>query len=116
LEALECFLGGSIIISGSQAELRFNTDTAGVNGLVRLLYSYPLQTKKQAVAEPLNLYMLSSPFSSEIGPHTREDIQRFVNIRAAMNVGLSLDLKKAFPETVPVIRPSVITSTVINPN
>jgi len=24
--------------------------------------------------------MLSSPFSSEIGPHTREDIQRFVNI------------------------------------
>ena len=43
LEALECFLGGSIIISGSQAELRFNTDTAGVNGLVRLLYSYPLQ-------------------------------------------------------------------------
>jgi len=37
--------------------------------------------------------------------HTNlEGIQKIINKRASMNWGLSDQLKKAFPETIPVIR------------
>jgi hypothetical protein len=36
-----------------------------------------------------------------------EGLQKFVNIRASINLGLSYKLKEAFPETVPVKRPRV---------
>jgi hypothetical protein len=83
-----------------------------VNGLVPHLNNYPLQTQKQADFELFKLgigLLESKENKTEIG------LQKFVNIRAAMNFGLSPGLKTAFPNTVPVIRPEVIISNDINP-
>lgn len=37
-----------------------------------------------------------------------EGIQNIVNIRASMNNGLSVVLKEAFPNTIPVIKPLIV--------
>jgi hypothetical protein len=40
------------------------------------------------------------------GEHlSMKGLQAIVNIRASINLGLSEDLKTAFPDTVPVLRP-----------
>jgi competence protein ComGF len=65
---------------------------------------YPLITQKQAdfilfksIMESLNRKEQS----------TTEGLQKIINIRASINTGLSIVLKKTFPNTIPVIRPNV---------
>ena len=43
-------------------------------------------------------------------------MKKIVAIRAALNLGLTDQLKAAFPNTVPVIRPSVIKTLALDPN
>jgi hypothetical protein len=45
-----------------------------------------------------------------------EGLQKIVNIRASINLGLSYNLKEAFPETVTVKRPRVNFSDNIHPH
>lgn len=74
-----------------------------VNVLIPHLVKYPLQTQKQADFE---LFKLAIGLLILKHNKTLEGLQKFVNIRAAMNLGLSPGLKTAFPNTVPVLRPS----------
>ena len=43
-------------------------------------------------------------------------LRKIVGIRASMNQGLSLELKRAFPDVVPVSRPSIIDPKIYDPN
>ena len=47
---------------------------------------------------------------------TNEGLQKIVNIRATINLGLSDELKKAFPNTIPVPRPLVTDQVIKYPN
>jgi len=46
----------------------------------------------------------------------KEGVEKIINIRATMNLGLSSALKEAFPLNVPVLRPIVDNKFIINPN
>ena len=51
------------------------------------------------------------------GKHlTPEGLRKIVAIRARMNRGLSEKLKVAFPDVVPVVRPLVDDTKIIDPN
>lgn len=51
------------------------------------------------------------------GEHlTIEGLQSIVNIRASLNLGLSDDLKLAFPNTIPVVRPLVAKTEIPDPH
>lgn len=47
---------------------------------------------------------------------TLQGLKKIVAIRAALNLGLTDQLKVAFPNTVPVLRPSVIKTLALDPN
>jgi hypothetical protein len=47
---------------------------------------------------------------------TIEGLQQIINIKATINRGLSDDLKKAFPNTIPVQRPLVLNQVIKDPS
>ena len=47
---------------------------------------------------------------------TSEGLQKIVNIKASLNLGLSVKLRAAFPNTIPVARPLVIDQEIKDPN
>ena len=47
---------------------------------------------------------------------TTEGLQKIVSIKAVLNKGLSDDLKAAFPNIVPAIRPQVTSQIILDPN
>ena len=47
---------------------------------------------------------------------TTVGLQQIINIRASINKGLSPELKAAFPNTIPVLRPLVANQVITNPN
>ncbi len=51
------------------------------------------------------------------GEHlTHEGLQQIVNLRASMNLGLSDELKEAFPDVKPVLRPLIVDQKIQDPN
>jgi hypothetical protein len=47
---------------------------------------------------------------------TNEGLQKLVAIKASLNLGLSDELKAAFPDIIPVQRPLVQNKTIEDPN
>jgi hypothetical protein len=46
---------------------------------------------------------------------TEKDLQNIVNIKSSLNLGLSEALKVAFPDYIPVTRPSLPAQEVLHP-
>ena len=46
---------------------------------------------------------------------TLDGIQDIVNLKASLNLGLSQQLKEAFPQTIPAIKPLIITQEIPHP-
>ena len=65
---------------------------------------YPLITQKQADYELFKQVILKMNNKEHL---TNQGLQEIVNLRASLNLGLSEELKVAFPCTVPVPRPGV---------
>lgn len=75
--------------------------------------SFPLITQKRADFELFK----QAVSIRESGRHTTLDgLQDIINIRASMNNGLTEELKVAFPNTIPVIRPIVPAGEQIIPD
>jgi hypothetical protein len=99
------YFGGIGLVSkpnnNSTVEFRVHSIKDITNVIIPHFDNYPLLTKKYSD------YML---FKNVINlmlekQHTNlEGIQKIINTRASMNWGLSDQLKKAFPDTIPVIR------------
>jgi NADH:ubiquinone oxidoreductase subunit K len=99
------YFGGIGLVSkpnnNSTVEFRVHSIKDITNVIIPHFDNYPLLTKKYSD------YML---FKNVINlmlekQHTNlEGIQKIINTRASINWGLSDQLKKAFPETIPVIR------------
>ena len=73
---------------------------------------YPLKTQKKSDFELLKkaFYLISQKEHL-----TNEGLLKIVAIKASMNLGLSDDLKVAFPNIIPPERPLVETKTIDNP-
>jgi hypothetical protein len=83
-----------------------------LNKIIPHFDNYKLITQKQAD------YFLFKEIIDLIkkGDHLKiEGLLSIINLRASLNLGLSKDLKAAFPKTIPVIRPNVINSNIHHP-
>lgn len=74
---------------------------------------HPLLTKKRA---DFILFSMAVQLLNEKVQSSVEGLQKIINIRASMNKGLPELLKKAFPNTVPVLRPEFNIDTIYHPN
>ena len=74
---------------------------------------FSLITQKQADYELLKQAFILIKNKEHI---TLQGLKKIVAIRAALNLGLTDQLKAAFPNTVPVLRPSVIKTLALDPN
>nr|YP_009466109.1 NADH dehydrogenase subunit 4L [Trichoderma asperellum]AKK32425.1 NADH dehydrogenase subunit 4L [Trichoderma asperellum] len=99
------FFGGIGYISNpnknTTVEFRVSTINDIVNVIIPHFDNYPLLTKKYSdyvLFKNIIKLMLKKNHS------TLEGIQKIVNIKASMNLGLSDGLKNAFPETMPVVK------------
>jgi hypothetical protein len=45
-----------------------------------------------------------------------EGQQKIISLRASLNRGLSVKLKKSFPNIIPVTRPEFLASKILDPN
>jgi len=116
LKQIQCFFGvGKIIYEKNK-----DTFTYSVSNLKDLraiiiphFLKYPLITQKRADFE---LFKLAAELISKKEHLTIEGLQRIVNIRASMNLGLSDVLKSAFPNTNPAERPKVEVTENIDPH
>jgi hypothetical protein len=73
---------------------------------------YPLLTKKRADFE---LFKSSVYMISRKEHLTTDGLKKIVAVKAVINKGLSADLKESFSDIIPVPRPEVQTTGVINP-
>ena len=74
---------------------------------------YPLITNKWA---DYQLFKQTFQIIQRKEHLTLYGLRKIVGIRASMNQGLSLELKRAFPDVVPVSRPEVINPKIYDPN
>lgn len=73
---------------------------------------YPLLSKKRADFE---LFKSSVYMISRKEHLTTDGLKKIVAVKAVINKGLSADLKESFSDIIPVRRPEVQTTGVINP-
>ena len=103
IEKIKKFFGGIGYISkpnnSLMVEFRVSTPNDIVNIIISHFDNYPLITKKHSdyvLFKQIILLMLNKEHN------TLEGIQKIVNIKASLNLGLSEDLKEAFPNTVSI--------------
>jgi len=110
----------------SMVEFRESTVKDLVEVIIPHFDSYPLITKKyldhmawghSGLQKPGYLLFKIIVFKLLNKEHTTyEGLQEIVNIRSSLNLGLSNELKKAFPGTVPQIRPEMFLKDISGPS
>ena len=102
IQSIQEFFGGIGYISKpnnrSTVEFRVSTLNDIINVIIPHFDNYPLITKKHSdyvLFKQVILLMLNKEHN------TLKGIQKIVNIKASLNLGLSKDLKEAFPDTIP---------------
>lgn len=74
---------------------------------------YPLLTQKRS---DFLLFKFAVHLLNDKVQASYEGLQTIINIRASMNKGLSKELWKSFPKTIPLSRPAVTFDNIIHPN
>ena len=105
IESIQKFFGGIGYVSklnntSAQASVEFRVSTLKdiVGVIIPHFDNYPLITQKHSdylLFKEIVLLMLNKEHN------TSEGLQKIINTRASLNLGLSNDLRKAFPTTVP---------------
>jgi hypothetical protein len=107
------FQGRGFIVSTRDSGLAFKARSINdLQVIIAHFEKYPLITKKQADFELFKSVVNKLSLKEHL---KLQGFKEIVNIRASMNLGLTDALKKAFPETTPVPRPTVKDEKVINP-
>jgi hypothetical protein len=83
-----------------------------LSAVINHFYKYPLITQKLADYE---LFKQAIQLIQQKEHLTIEGIHKLIAIKASMNLGLSKELKAAFPDTIPVLRPLVENQSILDP-
>lgn len=113
LKSIQAFFQGRGFIVSTKDGVAFKARSLDdLQVIIAHFDKYPLITKKQA-----DFVLFKSVVNKlSLKEHLKlEGFKEIVNIRASINLGLTDALKKAFPETAPVPRPTVKDVKVINP-
>jgi hypothetical protein len=103
---------GSVLVWEKTACFRVQSLKEITSVIIPHFDKYPLITKKQAdylLFREIAFIMLRKEHL------TQEGLQKIVNIKASLNLGLSKDLTEIFPETQAVSRPTVHNQIIPNP-
>ena len=114
LEQIKSFFGvGSIHKQGLLSIQYHVTSVKDLSIIIMHFDKYTLITQKQTdyllFKQVLNLINRKEHL-------TIEGLQKIKAIKASMNLGLSKELKVAFPDTIPVQRPLVDNKEIMDPN
>ena len=117
IQSIQDFFGGIGYVSKpnntSTVEFRVTIIKEIVDVIIPHFNSYPLITQKYSdyvLFKQIVLLMLNKEHITYLG------LQKIVNIKASLNLGLSDDLKKAFPNVVPVNRLDYQHKGIIEPS
>ena len=117
LKQIQCFLGGVGQIKYDKNNDAFTYSVTNIKDLIAVIIphflKYPLITQKQA---DFKLFKSVAELVNKKEHLTIEGLEKIVNIRASVNLGLSDVLKTAFPNTEPVPRPKVEATEKPDPN
>nr|YP_008964960.1 LAGLIDADG endonuclease [Annulohypoxylon stygium]AHB33519.1 LAGLIDADG endonuclease [Annulohypoxylon stygium] len=116
LQLIQKTLGGIGSISSMSKEgVKFKVSSIkNLNEIIIPYFmKYPLLTSKQVDFELLKKVV---DLMNQKEHLTIEGIQKFVSIKASMNLGLSEELLVAFPDVKPVLRPSTNENKIEDPN
>lgn len=112
IQSIQDFFGGIGYVSKpnntSTVEFRVSTLKDIINVILPHFDSYPLITQKFSdyiLFKQVVLLMLDKEHNTLEGP----PVQKIVNIRASLNLGISKDLKEAFPPVPPILSKCVNT-------
>ena len=107
------FKVGSIYKHGPQT-VQFRVQSIKeLDTIINHFKMFPLMTKK---CSDLKLFIMILEIMRRKEHLTQEGFIKIVAIKASMNRGLSEELKLAFPDVVPVVRPLVENPKIIDPN
>jgi len=106
------FCVGSIYKHGSESlEYRIQS-VKDLKSIIKHLEKFPLITQKRAdyllFVQAFNLILNKEHL-------TMEGLAKLVAIKASINLGLSSELKDAFPNIVPVSKPKIINQNISDP-
>lgn len=115
LKRIQEFFGIGIISTRKNGKVTFYVQSFSdiTHVIIPHFIKYPLLTKKRA---DFILFSKAVQLLNDKVQSTAEGLQKIINIRASMNKGLPELLKKAFPNTVAVLRPEFNISSIYNPN
>ena len=104
---------GSIFSEEKRNSVKYRVASFEELGLIiKHLDKYPLITQKKA---DFLLFKQAWELISQKGHLTSEGLNQIVNIRAAMNLGLTETLKREFPAYIPVARPLIQDQKIKDP-
>ena len=113
LEAIRCYLGVGDVVSNGPDGIRFRISSLkGFLVLINHLQQYPLITKKQAdfiLWHEIIMIIQRKEHLSSTG------LKAIISRRASLNLGISDELKVAFPETLLVERPLILDQYIRDP-
>lgn len=117
LEQIKAYFDGVGIITKSEAKSMCAFRVTSLKQITKVILPhfalYPLKTQKGA---DFQLWLDIVNIMLNAKSLTENDLKNIVNIRASLNLGLSEVLKAAFPDYIPVSRPSLsITQELLHP-
>ena len=111
LKAIQAFFGVGRISGSDYVSYRVERVKSIVNSIIPHLDKHPLQTKKRADYELWKRIVILMDNKQHL---TDEGLQEIINIKAAINRGVSEELLAEFPNTDPVSRPLVEVPEVLD--
>jgi hypothetical protein len=113
LELIQLFFGVGKIFNLGKDSIQYRvTSHKDLAVIIDHFDKFPLITKKHA---DFLLFKEIANIVSRKEHLTMDGLQKIINIRSSMNLGLSDKLKAAFPQTSPVLRPEVTFNEITDP-
>src|SRR6185437_421909 len=115
LKQIQTYFGGDSISTkhGPQTIQYYVESVKDLAKVLEHFDKYPLITKKRADYE---LFVQAFNLIQNKEHLTEEGLRKIVAIKASLNLGLSEELKAAFPKILPVTRPSVLDYNIQDPH
>lgn len=117
IQSIQDFFGGIGYVSKSNNSSMVEFRVTSIKELIEIILphfdNYPLITKKYLDYLLFKKIVLKMHNKEH---NTIEGLQEIVNIRSSLNLGLSDELKKGFPNTVPEIKPEFKVKDIIEPS
>jgi len=106
------FNTGNVFLMGKDASQYRVESLNGLAIIINHFDKYPLRTKKQA---DYMLFKLAYNLIINKSHLTKDGLLKLISLKAVINNGLKDELRIAFPDVIPALRPEISLSKDIDP-